>query len=80
MSKHVSQIDFEYDENIRRISALISDSEACIARQTQRIEQMTLIGGPVDDAHRTLDLMLEMLETMRLMRNGYVTFFRGRLH
>jgi Fic family protein len=80
VSKHVPQIDFEYDENIRRISALISDSEARIACQTQRIEQITLIGGPVEGARSTLDLMLEMLETMRLMRNGYVTFFRGRLH
>ena len=72
--------DREYDENIRRIDAVLRDSELRVARQRELVERVKETGGLLEDAQQTLDLMLELIRTMRQIRNAYVTLFRGLLH
>ncbi len=73
-------MDAEYDEKLDRIVALIADSEARIAEHLERLWRMILAESPVEDVKRTLDLSLQIVETMRFMLEGYLRLFRGRVH
>jgi hypothetical protein len=73
-------IDADYYRTIAHLDAVVLDSQAHVARQRERLERLKSTAGPVDDAQLTLNLMLEILKTIRDMRNRYVSIFRGRLH
>ena len=73
-------MDTEYDANVAKIDALITEGEEIVARQLERLQQMLAAGYPADDAQRTLALMQELMDTHQRLRRCYIKMFRERLH
>ncbi len=67
-------------EPVSQIDALIADGEASVARQRERLEHLRWNGAPADQAQYTLALMVETLNTIRGMRDGYARRMQNRIH
>lgn len=69
-----------YETELARLDIFISDAERCVQRQRELIERMRARDLPIQDACKTLDAMLNVLETLHHYRAGILRLSKDRLH
>lgn len=73
-------LDDHYFNTVAKLDAAVVDGEARVARQRELLERSKLSPGQTKDAQRTLDLMLDIVASIREMRTRYISAFRGTIH
>jgi DNA-directed RNA polymerase specialized sigma24 family protein len=69
-----------YDAELVRLETIITDAELRITRQRELIERMKMSDLPAEDACKTLDVMLGVLETLLSYRSALLRFSKAHLH
>lgn len=69
-----------YETELARLDIVIADAQRHIERQRELIQKTIAHGLPADDARKTLDAMVSVLENMQHYRAFILRLWKGRLH
>ncbi len=69
-----------YEAELARLDLIIADAEIRIERQRELIQKTSTRGLPIDDARKTLDVMLGVMQNLHHYRAAILRLWKGRLH
>lgn len=68
-----------YEAELARLEIIIADAEQRIGRQRELMQKTSAHSLPNDDARKTLDVMLGVLETLQSYRAAMLHLWKGHL-
>jgi hypothetical protein len=68
-----------HEAELARVEKIIADADRRIERQRELIHSMSTRGLAIDDACKTLEVMLSIMEILQSCRAALLRLSRGRL-